>query len=120
MDQVADVSTTSPSKPRRQYSLREKADHLERFLQSGLSVAEFCRRTRLAPSCLQRWLKLLEPSKPEEVPPSQAPPLFQELTLPKPLANTSWSVELSRSNGTVLRLAQPLSPQLLEQLLRLC
>ncbi|MDB6031906.1 MAG: hypothetical protein JWM16_2244 [Verrucomicrobiales bacterium] len=118
MNNPDEVSSTS--RPRRRFSLKEKADYLERFLQSGLSVAEFCRQTRLAPSCLQRWLKLLEPSGAREVGSPESPPVFQELALPKPSANTSWSVELCRSNGTVLRLAQPLSPALLEQLLRVC
>jgi transposase-like protein len=119
MNEVAHVSSTP--KPRRRYSFKEKADYLERFLQSGLSMAEFCRQTHLATSCLQRWLKLIEPSsRAQEVSASQSPPLFQELPLPKVLANASWSVELSRANGTVLRLAQPVSPQLLEQLLRVC
>src|SRR5690349_14111328 len=108
------------AKSRRRFTLKQKADYLERFLQSGLSQAEFCRQTHLAPTCLQRWLKLIEPSRPQDVSTSQSPPLFQELALPKPLANASWSVELSRANGTVLRLAQPLTPQLLEQLLRVC
>ena len=118
MNEAAHVSGASGR--RRRYSLQEKADYLERFLQSGLSMAEFCRQTQLASSCLQRWLKLLEPSQPQEVCSKESPPLFQELPLPRPMAKTSWSVELSRANGTVLRLAQPLSPQLLEQLLRVC
>lgn len=118
MNEVAHAS--SPSGPRRRYSLKEKADYLERFLQSGLSMAEFCRQTQLASSCLQRWLKLLEASHAQELCSKESPPLFQELPLPKPMANASWSVELTRANGTVLRLAQPLNPQLLEQLLRVC
>jgi transposase-like protein len=119
MNEVAHASNAP--KPRRRFTLKQKADYLERFLQSGLSKAEFCRQTHLAPSCLERWLKLIEPSPhAQEVAAHQGPPLFQELALPKPSANTSWSVELSRANGTVLRLAQPLSPQLLEQLLRVC
>lgn len=110
---------SSISRPRRRFSLKEKADYLERFLQSGLSVAEFCRQTHLAPSCLQRWLKLLEPpGAPEQSGSPESPPVFQELALPKLSAHPSWSVELCRANGTALRLAQPLTPQLLEQLLR--
>jgi transposase-like protein len=118
MNEPADV--TSTSKSRRHFSLKQKADYLECFLQSGLSVAEFCQQSQLAPSCLQRWLKLLEPAGAQEVGSPKSLPMFQELPMPRPSANPSWSVELCRSNGTVLRLAQPLSPALLEQLLRVC
>lgn len=119
MNDTSDVSVSSPQR-RRSFSLKEKADYLERFLQSGLTVAEFCRQTHLGSSCLLRWLKLLEPPAP--VPPiaKETLPVFQEVTLPKSPVATQWSVELSRPSGSVLRLAQPLSPQLLEQLLRLC
>ena len=116
MNEPADVPKAS--KPRRHFSLQQKADYLERFLQSGLSMAEFCRQTQLAPTCLQRWLKLLEPSPKPSTSPS--PPLFQELTRSEPSLNHGWSVELSRANGNVLRLAGPLSTQLLAQLLSVC
>lgn len=110
-----------PSQSRHHYSLEQKADYLERFLQSGLSAEDFCRQAHLAPSCLQRWLKLLEPARPEQTRSGPELPLFQELALPGPAAAPAcWSVELSRANGTVLRLAQPVSAQLLEQLLAVC
>jgi transposase-like protein len=118
MNEPADVPKAG--RPRRRLSLQQKADYLERFLQSGLTVAEFCRQTQLAPSCLQRWLKLLEPAKAQGACATQPAALFQELPMPKPPTNVSWSVELCRPNGTVLRLAQPLSPPLLEQLLGIC
>lgn len=108
-----------PAKPRRHFSLKQQADYLERFLQSGLRVSEFCRQHQLSPSCLQRWLKKLQApdSAPVSAPPEQ--PLFREIPLAAAVGSV-WAVELSRPNGTVLRLAQTLSPQLLEQLLRAC
>ena len=110
----------APSQTRRHFSLEQKAQHVERFLQSGLTISEFCRQTRLPASSLQSWLDLVEPYDPSEPPAPENPPLFQEVMLANPPAAAQWSVELTRPNGSVLRLAQPLSPQLLEQLLRVC
>jgi transposase-like protein len=107
-------------KPRRRFSLEQKADYLQRFLQSGLTSSAFCRQNNLAPSCLQRWLKELEPSSSVEASSAQDQPLFREVSLAAPLAGASWTVELCRPNGTILRLAEKLSPALLEQLLRVC
>jgi transposase-like protein len=118
MNDASDVSALPQS--RRHFSLKQKAEHVERYLQSGLTMAEFCRQTRLPASCLQSWLDLVEPYEPSEPPAPENPPLFQEVRLGTPAISAQWTVELSRPNGSVLRLAQPLSPQLLEQLLRLC
>jgi transposase-like protein len=118
MNDASDVSTLPQS--RRHFSLKQKAEHVERYLQSGLSMAEFCRQTHLPASCLQSWLDLVEPYDPSEPSAPENPPVFQEVTLPTSSITAQWAVELTRSNGSVLRLAQPLSPQLLEQLLRLC
>ena len=118
MNDASDVSALP--QPRHHFSLEEKAEHVERFLQSGLSMAEFCRQTHLPASCLQSWLDLVEPYDPSEPPAPENPPVFQEVMLGNPAITAQWTVELSRANGSVLRLAQPLSPQLLEQLLRVC
>lgn len=110
----------APPQTRRHFTLEQKAQHVERYLQSGLGMAEFCRQTHLPASCLQSWLDLVEPYDPSEPPAPENPPIFQEVMLASPPITAQWSVELSRPNGSILRLAQPLSPQLLEQLLRLC
>lgn len=118
MNDASDLS--APPQTRRHFSLKQKAEHVERYLQSGLSMAEFCQQSRLPASCLQSWLDLVEPYDPSEPAAPENPPLFQEVMLANPPITAQWTVELSRANGSVLRLAQPLSPQLLEQLLRVC
>jgi transposase-like protein len=110
---------SAPLQTRRHFSLKQKAEHVERYLQSGLSMAEFCQQSHLPASCLQSWLDLVEPYDSSEPAAPENPPLFQEVMLTPPIT-PQWTVELSRANGSVLRLAQPLSPQLLEQLLRVC
>jgi transposase-like protein len=87
----------------------ERAQWVQRYLQSGLAPREFAAQHGLKYSTLQRWV-------------ANAPavaPAFTEVKLP-PLLAAGWTAEVVRPSGTTLRLTNAVSSALLEQVLRAC
>ena len=109
-------------KSRRRFNRQQKAEWVRRFVESGLTQFDFCRQHALSGSCLQRWLSRDRAGHLIGGESSSTPPttLFTELSLPAPAGGLPWAAELCRPNGTVLRVARELSPNLLELLLRAC
>jgi transposase-like protein len=107
-----------PPKRRRRFRPDEKAEWVRRFLEAGLTQHEFCRAHPISLSTLQRWVAEHESGSQSASQSSQA--VFAEVPCAAPSLSTWWVAELCRPNGSVLRLAQEVSPGLLEKLLRLC
>jgi transposase-like protein len=109
-----------PPKTFRTLTASQKAEWVEKYLESGLGLREFSRQHGVGYRSLYRWLrKQRGGSKP---PRKQAPEAidFAELKLPRSAQRSAWAVELSLPNGTVLRLSKDTPPTLVDQLLRLC
>src|SRR5438105_3420207 len=109
---------SAPSAPRKRYRRAERLDWAQRFLASGLTQREFTQQYGLAGSNLSRWVAQARHATQPAHPQSSA--LFREIPLPGSPATASWVAELVQPNGHILRLAGPLSTQLLAQLLSVC
>ena len=86
------MNLLSNGKVRRSES--EWREIVERFEQSGMLQAEFCKREGLAASSFQKWRRKFSNGLEEE---------FVELR-PARGKESKWSVELELSNGAILRL----------------
>ena len=113
-----DISNPPLSKRRRRFRPEERAEWVRRFLDSGLTQHDFCRANSVALSTLQRWVAEQESDSQSTSLNPQA--VFAEVQCPALPTPTRWVAELCRPNGVVLRLAQEVSPGLLEKLLRVC
>lgn len=97
----------------------QKAELVQKFLQSGLGLREFSRQHGIGYTSLYRWVKkeqggiTLRPTRPRGVD-------FTELKLPARVETSEWAVELTLPNGTVLRMTKDTPPAIVEQLLRVC
>ena len=112
-------SAVSSRRPRS--SPAERAQWVERFAQSGLSVNEFALQEGLKFSTLQRWLyehraKQASPTTATEQ--SPAPSGFHELRLPS--LSRRWAAEVLRADGSLIRLAHDAPVQWLQLLLASC
>ncbi len=95
----------------------EKAEAVKRFTESGMTHREFCRQNGLGTTTLQNWLRQVRAQTPR---PFQTNTDFVEVTLPAPGLSSRWAAEVCRSNGTIVRLAHDIAPELLNQVLRAC
>ncbi len=95
----------------------EKAATVKAFLESGLTHREFCRQQGLGTTTLQNWLRQVRGLTPR---PFQTNTDFVEVTLSAPGLSSRWAAEVCRSNGTIVRLAHDIAPELLNQVLRAC
>jgi hypothetical protein len=115
------VPATVPRR-RPKASQQEKSDWARRFYESGLTQREFGEQHHLALSTLQRWVaenpRLCPPVAPGSG--SEALPVFTELRLAAGSGVSRWAAELCRPNGSILRLTAEVTPELLEQLWRVC
>ena len=82
------------------HSERRVAHLVDKFRQSGLTQAEFCRRKDLRLSSLQRWCQRFPAAREAFI--ELAPPAIE--AKPGSETGTSWLVELELPNGGVLRL----------------
>lgn len=118
-DAVASSAEAAPRKLQT-CSASQKAEWVEKYLKSGLSLRQFSEQSGLGYMSLYRWVKkqrgATEPGQkhgPETID-------FAELKLPVSAARSDWAVELSLPNGTVLRMSKDTPPALVDQLLRVC
>jgi hypothetical protein len=99
-----------PSKPSERHSLwRER---LVRFRDTGLSIAEFCRREQVAETSFYRWRKrvngsaknvrCISPSSAPMTAPRNSRQSFRELSLPT--APPAGLVEIELPSGAIVRL----------------
>lgn len=96
----------------------QRAQWVERFCESGLSLRQFSAQHGLGYMSLWRWVRAQRHETSEQADP--AAPAFTEIKLAPPVERTDWVAELSLPSGKVLRLAKDVPACLLEQLLRLC
>jgi transposase-like protein len=120
-----EIMVVAATKRRSKSTEQEKTEWARRFYESGLTQSRFAREQGLAFSTLQRWVSEHRRANPlaglPAVPSSDGVvPAFTELKLPSSAVEPKWAAELSRPNGTILRLTQQLPAALLEQLLRIC
>jgi transposase-like protein len=108
-----------PAQTLRTLTASQKAEWVEKYLQSGLGLREFSSQHGLGYRSLYRWLRKQRGSKPAD---KQAPEAidFAELKLPGSAQRSAWAVELTLPNGTILRMSKDTPPTLVDQLLRLC
>lgn len=101
-------------------STPQKAEWVQKYLQSGLGLREFSRQNGLGRMSLHRWVrKQQEIIEPQRKHPCGAMD-FAELKLPLGAQCSDWAVELTLPNGTILRMSKDTPPSLVEQLLRVC
>ena len=109
-----------PARTFRILTASQKAEWVEKYLESGLGVREFSRQHGLGYMSLYRWVrKQRGRSKPQGRPAQEAID-FAEVKLPGNTQRSDWAVELTLPNGTVLRMSKDTPPTLVDQLLRLC
>jgi transposase-like protein len=117
-----DAAATTEAAPRelRTYSASQKAEWVEKYLKSGLSLRQFSEQSGLGYMSLYRWVKKQRGAT--ESGQKHAPEAidFAELKLPVSAPRSDWAVELSLPNGTVLRMSKDTPPALVDQLLRVC
>jgi transposase-like protein len=117
-----DTASTAEAAPRKlkTSSASQKAEWVEKYLKSGLSLRQFSNQSGLGYMSLYRWVK--KQGGTIESGQKAAPALidFAELKLPLSTPRSDWAVELSLPNGTVLRMSKDTPPALVDQLLRLC
>lgn len=105
--------------PPASFTAQQKAELVQKFLESGLGLREFSRQQGIGRMSLHRWVR----KEPGVISPGRTrPPVvdFTELKLPPTAEPSQWAVELSLPNGTVLRMTKDTPPALVEQLLRVC
>jgi transposase-like protein len=86
---------------------------VERFEQSGVSQEAFARRHQIGLSTLSKWVKEARTgSVPSE------PVSLREVNFGQMLGSPAWVAELSRKDGTVVRLTANVRGDMIERLLR--
>lgn len=98
-----------------QCSPEQRAQWVERFCESGLSLRQFSAQHGLGYMSLWRWVRAQRHETSD-----QAASAFTEIKLAPSVERTDWVAELSLPSGKVLRLSKDVPACLLEQLLRLC
>jgi transposase-like protein len=118
-DEAASTAEAAPRKLRTS-SASQKAEWVEKYLKSGLSLRQFSKQSGLGYMSLYRWVK--KQGGITESGQKRAPEAidFAELKLPVSTPRSDWAVELTLPNGTVLRMSKDTPPALVDQLLRVC
>ena len=99
-------------------SASQKAEWVEKYLKSGLSLRQFSKQCGFGYMSLYRWVKRYGGTS--ESGQKHEPMDFAELKLPVNTPRCDWAVELTLPNGTVLRMSKDTPPALVDQLLRVC
>jgi transposase-like protein len=105
--------------PSSRLTAEQKAEVVQKFLQSGLGLREYSRQHGIGYMSLYRWVRK---ERKVVAPPPASPRVveFTEIKLPAQTNRSDWAVELSLPNGTVLRMIKDTPSALVEQLLRVC
>jgi len=100
----------------------QKAEWVEKYLKSGLSLRGFSGQSGLGYMSLYRWVKKQERTIESRQSHSDQAIDFAELNLPltPSTPRSDWAVELTLPNGTVLRMSKDTPATLVDQLLRVC
>ena len=116
--EVCVESGKSDRQGRRIRGAAEWSSILERYDSSGLTQRAFCAREGLRFGTLVAWLGRRRKSGGILSESEQSEPEFHELSLSRPSASSSASLEVSLPDGTVLRGAQACELAKLVRLLR--
>lgn len=120
MNEDAAQTVEAPVRRLKILNAAQKAEWVQKYLQSGLGLREFSSQHGLGYMSLYRWVRkqreIIEPQR-EHL---GAAMDFAELKLPIGTQRSDWAAELTLPNGTILRLSKDTPPTLLEQLLRIC
>jgi transposase-like protein len=100
----------------------QKAQWVEKYRKSGLSLRRFSDQSGLGYMSLYRWVKKQERTIELRQSHSHQAIDFAELKLPltQSTPRSDWAVELTLPNGTVLRMSKDTPSTLVDQLLRVC
>jgi transposase-like protein len=100
----------------------QKAQWVEKYRKSGLSLRRFSDQSGLGYMSLYRWVKKQERTIELRQSHSHQAIDFAELKLPltQSTPRSDWAVELTLPNGTVLLMSKDTPPTLVDQLLRVC
>lgn len=116
---VAATAAAGTVPPAGSLTAEQKAELVQKFLQSGLGLRGFSRQHGIGYMSLYRWVRK-EQGGVAPRPTSSREVDFTELKLPDSGERSDWAVELTLPNGTVLRMTKDTPPALVEQLLRVC
>lgn len=95
-------------------TVAERARWLERFQKSGLSRSEFARQHGIKVTTFYNWFRQ-PPVRPSGS--LRQRPVFQEVSLGQALGQ-KWAAEITRPDGSTLRLSAEAPPYLVQALLR--
>ena len=101
----------------------ERLQWIRRYLSSGLTHREFCRRYGLSTTALVVWQQQLREQQQQAVATkqselSESKPVLKEVPLSSVLGGGGWAGELSFPSGTVLRFVAELPPALLKEVIQ--
>lgn len=112
--------TEAPARKFRTLSAPQRAEWVQKYLESGLSLREFSSQHGLGYMSLYRWVRKQRAAGKPQGKHAQEVIDFAELKLPVSTQRSDWAVELTLPNGTVLRMSKDTPPTLVDQLLRVC
>src|SRR6267378_6094011 len=117
MDEKVDGGSRELATEGSQFTPAQKAEWVERFKESGLSLRKFSAQHGLGYMSLWRWVNKSQ----ETAAANSELAEFTEIKLPALTKRPNWSAELSFANGNSLRVCGEVPPAVLEQLLlRVC
>jgi len=118
----ADESLPLVFKKYRRATPEERLQWVRRYLASGLTHREFCRRYGVGHTTLSEWQRKVRRQqkqaaafKPKEL--SEAEPVLKEVSLGSVLGQNHWAGEVSFPSGMVLRVSTELPPDLLRAII---
>ena len=101
----------------------ERVQWVRRYLSSGLTHREFCRRYGISTTTLAVWQRQLREQQQQAAATRQSElteskPVLKEVPLASVLGGGRWAGELSFPSGTVLRFVAELPPALLKEIIQ--
>jgi transposase-like protein len=101
----------------------ERLQWVRRYLSSGLTHREFCRRYGISTTALAVWQRQLreqqrQAAETRQSELSESKPVLKEVTLASVLGGGRWAGELNFPSGTLLRFAAELPPALLKEIIQ--
>jgi hypothetical protein len=101
----------------------ERLQWVRRYLSSGLTHREFCRRYGISTTALAEWQRHLREQQQQAAARqaselSESKPVLKEVPLASVLGGGRWAGELSFPSGTVLRFVAELPPALLKEIIQ--
>jgi hypothetical protein len=101
----------------------ERLQWVRRYLSSGLTHREFCRRYGISTTALVVWQRQMREQQKQAVEArqselSESKPVLKEVPLASVLGGGRWAGELSFPSGTVLRFVAELPPALMKEIIQ--